>query len=119
MMKQALELTQRPHIIVATPGRLADHIHSSANAIHFKKVKFLVLDEVDRLLDDSFADDLSTILNVIPKRGRQTLLFTATMTPEIESFPFDKESTPFFYQCKSELSIIPVLLTFVYYIIRC
>ncbi|KAJ2746714.1 putative RNA helicase [Coemansia sp. BCRC 34301] len=82
MMTQALELSRRPHVVVATPGRLADHIASSANAIHFQRVRFLVLDEADRLLSDSFANDLAVIMDAIP-RQRQTLLFTATMTQRI------------------------------------
>ncbi|KAJ2754710.1 putative RNA helicase [Coemansia pectinata] len=82
MMTQALELARRPHIVVATPGRLADHIESSSNAIHFQRVRFLVLDEADRLLTDTFAPDLATIMDAIPRR-RQTLLFTATMTQSI------------------------------------
>ncbi|KAJ2016853.1 putative RNA helicase, partial [Coemansia sp. S610] len=79
MMTQALELARRPHIVVATPGRLADHIESSSNAIHFQRVRYLVLDEADRLLTDTFAPDLAVIMDAIPRR-RQTLLFTATMT---------------------------------------
>ncbi|KAJ2826529.1 putative RNA helicase, partial [Coemansia sp. 'formosensis'] len=82
MMTQALELARRPHIVVATPGRLADHIESSANAIHLQRVRYLVLDEADRLLTDTFAPDLATIMDAIPRR-RQTLLFTATMTQSI------------------------------------
>ncbi|KAJ2489914.1 putative RNA helicase [Coemansia sp. RSA 2050] len=82
MMAQALELARRPHIVVATPGRLADHIESSSNAIHFQRVRFLVLDEADRLLTDTFALDLAVIMDSIPRR-RQTLLFTATMTQSI------------------------------------
>jgi superfamily II DNA/RNA helicase len=56
------------------------------------------MDEVDRLLDDSFADDLEEILNVLPKT-RQTLLYTATMTPEISSLEFASEKKPFVYAC--------------------
>ncbi|KAJ2843998.1 putative RNA helicase [Coemansia erecta] len=82
MMAQALELSRRPHIVVATPGRLADHIESSSNALHLSGVKYLVLDEADRLLTDTFAPDLAVIMNAIPKE-RQTLLFTATMTQSI------------------------------------
>ncbi|KAJ1822632.1 putative RNA helicase [Coemansia sp. RSA 2599] len=82
MMAQALELSRRPHIVVATPGRLADHIESSSNALHLAGVKYLVLDEADRLLTDTFASDLAVIMDAIPKE-RQTLLFTATMTQSI------------------------------------
>ncbi|KAI9336081.1 P-loop containing nucleoside triphosphate hydrolase protein [Obelidium mucronatum] len=98
MMKQALELSKRPHVIVATPGRLADHIKSSANAINFKKLKFVVMDECDRLLDPSFSEDLDEILSICPKK-RQTLLFTATLTEEIEQL--NAASKPFVYQCAS------------------
>ncbi|ORX64447.1 P-loop containing nucleoside triphosphate hydrolase protein [Linderina pennispora] len=75
MVKQALELSRRPHIVVATPGRLADHIESSANAVHFQKVKFLVLDEADRLLTETFAPDMAVhyehILQLREKPSKQ------------------------------------------------
>ncbi|KAI9340414.1 P-loop containing nucleoside triphosphate hydrolase protein [Zopfochytrium polystomum] len=108
MRKQALALAKRPHVIVATPGRLVDHIRSSANAVHLKRVRFLVLDEVDRLMEDSFGDDLGEILSNLPK-NRQTLLFSATLTPEIESFPFPANSKPFMYQCKSDTETVEKL----------
>lgn len=98
MMQQAIELSKRPHIVVATPGRLVDHIRSSSNDIHFKRVKFLVLDEADRMLDDTFAKDLEVILKEIPKK-RQNLLFSATMTPDIEQLQFSDASKPLVYQC--------------------
>ncbi|KAJ2234788.1 putative RNA helicase [Coemansia sp. RSA 1722] len=81
MIAQALELARRPHIVVATPGRLADHIESN-NTMHLRGVRYLVLDEADRLLTDTFAPDLAVIMKAIP-RERQTLLFTATMTESI------------------------------------
>ncbi|GET03731.1 probable ATP-dependent RNA helicase DDX49 [Rhizophagus clarus] len=65
-----------------TPGRLVDHINSSAIAPCLSRIRFLVLDEADRLLSDTFAEDLATIFDTIPKK-RQTLLFTATMTESI------------------------------------
>lgn len=97
MTTQALELSQKPHVIVATPGRLVDHIKSSKNAIHFKRLAFLVLDEADRLLDESFSDDLETILDILPKK-RQTLLFSATITPAISELESEKT---FKYACTS------------------
>ncbi|ORY40006.1 DEAD-domain-containing protein [Rhizoclosmatium globosum] len=108
MMKQALELTRRPHVIVATPGRLADHIRSSANAINFKKLQFLVMDECDRLLMILSSEDLEEILNVCPKK-RQTLLFTATLTEEIEQLNFSAESKPFVYQCAARFDTVEKL----------
>ncbi|KAI8901195.1 P-loop containing nucleoside triphosphate hydrolase protein [Globomyces pollinis-pini] len=107
MMKQAIELAQKPHIVVATPGRLADHIQSNANAIHFKRIKYLVMDEADRLLDDSFTDNLQVILDCLPKK-RQTLLFSATMSPEIESLEFGSKP-PFVYSCATRYDTVSQL----------
>lgn len=88
MRTQALALVRRPHIVIATPGRLADHIKSSGEdtICGLRRVKMVVLDEADRILHNTFADDLETCFNVLPKsglNGRQTLLFTATVTLEV------------------------------------
>ncbi|KNC49466.1 Ddx49 protein [Thecamonas trahens ATCC 50062] len=83
MMTQARELASKPHVVIATPGRMADHVLSSGN-VSLHKVKFLVLDEADRLLEPSFSTALSTIMDAVPGREqRQTLLFSATLTPTI------------------------------------
>ncbi|KAF7352843.1 DEAD-domain-containing protein [Mycena venus] len=84
MMAQALELGNRPHIVVATPGRIVDHLRSSGGEWDLSRVKFLVLDEADRLLSATFAPELAHIFGVLPK-DRQTCLFTATLTPSIEA----------------------------------
>jgi len=76
-LSQSLEINRRPHVIVATPGRLAAHVES-VSPPHLKATKYLVLDEADRLLDGGFRDDLRTIVDALPKK-RQTLLFSATM----------------------------------------
>ncbi|KAF9085847.1 putative RNA helicase [Mortierella sp. AD031] len=123
MMTQAIALSKRPHIIIATPGRLRDHINSSGDAMNLSKVKFLVLDEADRLLTETFADDLGGILEVLPKK-RQTLLFTATMTDAVLELagPTNADSSdgksapsnsskppPFVYQCKTNVSTVKTL----------
>eukprot|EP00940_MAST-03C_sp_MAST-3C-sp2_P003465 g3465.t1 len=79
-LNQSLELQKRPHIVVATPGRFAAHIES-ASPPYLKRLKYLVLDEADRLLEGSgFEDDLRTIVAACPSnKRRQTLLFSATM----------------------------------------
>jgi ATP-dependent RNA helicase RhlE len=69
-------------IIVATPGRLLDHIHQGA--CRLDRVKFLVLDEADRMLDMGFLPDVRRILDRCP-RDRHTSLFSATIPPEIET----------------------------------
>ncbi|KAG0256320.1 hypothetical protein BG011_004625 [Mortierella polycephala] len=119
MMTQAIALSKRPHVIIATPGRLRDHINSSGDAMNLSKVKFLVLDEADRLLTETFADDLGGILEVLPKK-RQTLLFTATMTDAVLELAGPSQSTsdgmnvpakppPFVYQCKTAVSTVKTL----------
>lgn len=80
---QAKQLERRPHIVIATPGRLKALIDSDVRlAKVFKRTSFLILDEADRLLDESFESDLDTILTLLPSK-RQTLLFSATMTPTL------------------------------------
>ena len=83
MMKQALELAKRPHIVIGTPGRLADHLRSSGSAVVMRNARFLVIDEADRLLELGFANDLGSILSQLPAR-RQTLLFSATMSGALQ-----------------------------------
>lgn len=68
-------------LLIATPGRLLDHI--SQKTANLQNVQFLILDEADRMLDMGFLPDLQKILSLIPK-NRQTLLFSATFSPEIK-----------------------------------
>ncbi|GAB9468953.1 Dead/deah box RNA helicase [Globisporangium polare] len=82
MLKQALELQQRPHIIIATPGRLHDHL-LRPNPPNLALIKYVVLDEADRLLGVSFTKDLGFIFDKLPAK-RQTLLFSATMTANLD-----------------------------------
>ncbi|AGO12640.1 AaceriAER301Cp [[Ashbya] aceris (nom. inval.)] len=86
IVSQALELQRKPHFIIATPGRLAHHImHSGDDTIGgLKRVRYLVLDEADILLTDTFSDALATCVQILPpKEKRQNLLFTATMTDQV------------------------------------
>ncbi|OBZ70067.1 ATP-dependent rRNA helicase rrp3 [Grifola frondosa] len=78
---QAIALAKRPHILVATPGRLADHIRST-KGFSLRTLKFLVLDEADRLLDLDFGTHIDELLKAIPKE-RTTYLFSATMTTKV------------------------------------
>lgn len=90
MRSQAIALAQRPHIVIATPGRLADHIRTSGEdtVCGLRRVRFVVLDEADRLLaangPGSMLPDVEECLGALPLPAeRQTLLFTATITPEV------------------------------------
>src|ERR1700712_3689421 len=81
MKPQTLELKKGVEVLVATPGRLLDHIEAK-NAV-LNQVEYVVLDEADRMLDIGFLPDLQRILSYLPKQ-RQTLLFSATFSPEIK-----------------------------------
>ena len=83
MVPQAIALGKKPHIIVATPGRLLDHLENT-KGFSLRALKHLVMDEADRLLDLDFGPILDKILKVIP-RERRTYLFSATMSSKIES----------------------------------
>jgi len=78
--KQINALRRNPQIIVATPGRLNDHLQN--NYLHLRDVKILVLDEADMMFDMGFAPQVELILRSVPKE-RQTMLFSATMPPAI------------------------------------
>ena len=77
---QTAELKAGVEVLIATPGRLLDHIEGKNCALH--QVEYVVLDEADRMLDIGFLPDLQRILSYLPKQ-RQTLLFSATFSPEI------------------------------------
>ncbi|KIS71438.1 uncharacterized protein UMAG_10241 [Mycosarcoma maydis] len=108
MMKQASELANlRPHVIVATPGRLVDHLRSGGGEEWgLRRCKFLVLDEADRLLTDTFKPELEYLYSVLPSaKTLQTLLFTATLTEQVVEFANAKrpEGKPAPMVCKIEM----------------
>ncbi|EPQ26976.1 uncharacterized protein PFL1_05611 [Pseudozyma flocculosa PF-1] len=82
LKSQEAELKLRPEVIIATPGRLIDHTRNSAS-FSLEDIEILVMDEADRMLEDGFADELNEIVKECPK-GRQTMLFSATMTDDVE-----------------------------------
>ncbi len=88
---QAEALRQRPTFVLATPGRLVDLIESNAAA--FPRLEALVLDEADRMLDMGFAPQLNRILRALPGR-RQTLLFSATLGPDVTRFAKEQLHRP-------------------------
>ncbi|SAK60793.1 ATP-dependent RNA helicase RhlE [Caballeronia catudaia] len=81
MNPQSEALRRGVEILIATPGRLLDHVQQKT--VNLGQVQMLVLDEADRMLDMGFLPDLQRILNLLPKE-RQTLLFSATFSPEIK-----------------------------------
>ncbi|KAM3957137.1 putative ATP-dependent RNA helicase DDX47 [Aphomia sociella] len=82
MVAQALMLSKKPHIIIATPGRLVDHLENT-KGFNLKALKYLVMDEADRILNMDFEVEVDKILRVIP-RERRTYLFSATMTKKVQ-----------------------------------
>ncbi|KAH8410339.1 hypothetical protein KR009_012355 [Drosophila setifemur] len=82
MVAQGLQLAKKPHIIVATPGRLVDHLENM-KGFNLKAIKYLVMDEADRILNMDFEVELDKILKVLP-RERRTFLFSATMTKKVK-----------------------------------
>jgi superfamily II DNA/RNA helicase len=81
MKPQTAELKKGVEVLVATPGRLLDHIEAKNCVLN--QVEYVVLDEADRMLDIGFLPDLQRILSHLPKT-RTTLLFSATFSPEIK-----------------------------------
>jgi len=80
---QETVLKSRPDIVIATPGRLIDHLHNTSS-FSLSSLDILVLDEADRMLSDGFAAELSEIIQSCPK-SRQTMLFSATLTDDVDS----------------------------------
>lgn len=116
MRTQALELAQRPHVVIATPGRLADHVRTSGQdtICGLRRVRFVVLDEADRLLaagHGSMLPDVEECLSVLPPSAeRQTCLFTATVTPEVralEAMPRAAGRLPVFV-CEVDTEVLAI-----------
>lgn len=91
-MIESQKLQNRPHIVVAMPGRLADHL-TGCDTFSFDNLKFLVVDEADRMLNGAFDETLAVIERCLPKQ-RQNLFFSATLKDflkESSIFPISKE----------------------------
>jgi len=124
MRAQAIAIAQRPHVVIATPGRLADHIASSGEdtICGLRRARFVVLDEADRLLASgpgSQLPDVETCLSVLPPpQSRQTLLFTATVTPEVRALKEMPRSAskppPFSIEVPSSALAVPATLSMRY-----
>jgi len=97
-------------VVVGTPGRILDHI--SHRTIDFDRIKILVLDEADRMLDMGFKEDVEKIIWKCPKQ-RQTLLFSATITPEVTRLAGKYMHNPI--EVSAEAYVDPSKMTQVYY----
>jgi len=105
-----IEDLKKADIVVGTPGRILDHM--SRKTLDLSKIKTLVLDEADRMLDMGFIDDVAKIISQCPKY-RQTLLFSATIRPEISRLSQRYMKEPI--KVSAESYVDPNKLTQVYY----
>lgn len=110
MVQQGKDLAKKPHIVIATPGRLADHIES-CNTFNMNRIKFLVLDEADRLLAGHFDDQLKTIFNILPKK-KQSLFFSATITDTLEQLKEITGNDVFIYEAPKNIETVEQLKQF-------
>ena len=106
-MAQKVALAKRPHIVVATPGRLQDHLENT-KGFSLRSLKYLVLDEADRLLDMDFGPIIDKILKVIPKE-RRTMLFSATMSTKVKRLQRASLVNPVKVEVSSKYSTVSTL----------
>lgn len=79
---EADKLSKGVNLIIATPGRLLDHLQNTPFV--FKNLRSLIIDEADRILEIGFEDEMRQIIKILPKEERQTMLFSATQTTKVE-----------------------------------
>ncbi|KAK9239182.1 P-loop containing nucleoside triphosphate hydrolase protein [Lipomyces kononenkoae] len=108
MMSQAVALGKKPHVIVATPGRLMDHLEHT-KGFSLRGLKYLVMDEADRLLDMDFGPIIDKLLLLIP-RERRTLLFSATMTSKVEKLQRASLASPVRVAVSTKYETVKTLL---------
>jgi len=108
---QIAQLQNGVDILVATPGRLVDLYNQ--NAINFEQLEILVLDEADRMLDLGFIDDIRHIKSLLPSK-RQTLMFSATFSPEIKSLASGMLNNPLFIEVTAANSTVDKIKQKVY-----
>jgi ATP-dependent RNA helicase DeaD len=109
-MQNQINKLRRTHIVVATPGRLIDLLNRKA--LDLKEIRFLVFDEADRMLDMGFVRDIEKILRRMPQK-KQTMLFSATVSKEIEKLSRKYLTDPVYVSMESVIK--PEFLHQVYY----
>ncbi|KAI9482018.1 ATP-dependent RNA helicase [Coemansia sp. RSA 989] len=80
---EADKLGKGVNLLIATPGRLLDHLQNTKGFI-YRNLKTLVIDEADRILENGFEDEMKAIINMLPQEERQSMLFSATQTTKVE-----------------------------------
>jgi len=108
-------LRQGVDIVVATPGRLLDHMNR--RTIELKHIEVLVLDEADRMFDMGFIKDVRRIISAVPT-NRQTMLFSATVTPEISNLASGVQRSPIMIQIGRPRNPIETIKQHIYMVER-
>lgn len=103
MARQKVQLQQRNHVIVGTPGRLIDHIEKQT--IDLEQIKFLVIDEADEMLNMGFIEHVEKIIRELPQ-DRMTMLFSATLPKDVENLCHKYMIHPLDIEVKSEARTI-------------
>lgn len=114
MMTQALTLAKKPHIVIATPGRLVDHLENT-KGFSLKALKYLVMDEADRILNMDFEEEVDKILKAIP-RERHTYLYSATMTKKVQKLQRASLQDPVKVEVSSKYQTVEKLLQYYLFI---
>ena len=109
--KQRVELKQKNHIVVGTPGRVLDHLQKGT--LKTEELRYLVIDEADEMLNMGFIDQVEAIMNELPKE-RTSMLFSATMPEDILSLSNQYLSMPVFIEINKKEVTTP-LIDHVYY----
>ena len=104
---QTQALRRGVDIVVATPGRLIDHVEQGH--LNLSQIEILVLDEADRMLDMGFLPAIRRIMAMLPKTGRQTLLFSATFAPEIKDIAQKFMRDPVEVQVEEQNSVVATI----------
>ncbi|KAI0093551.1 DEAD-domain-containing protein [Irpex rosettiformis] len=113
-LQQSIALAKKPHIVIATPGRLNWHLENT-KGFSLRNLQFLVLDEADRLLDLDFGAVLDKILKVLPKE-RTTYLFSATMTTKVAKLQRASLTNPVRVEVSAKYSTVDTLLQYYLFI---
>jgi ATP-dependent RNA helicase DDX18/HAS1 len=86
---EAEKLSKGVNLLIATPGRLLDHLMNTPSFV-FKNLKSLIIDEADRILEVGFEDEMRQIIKILKNDNRQTMLFSATQTTKVGTYSDDR-----------------------------
>ena len=114
---QAIALAKHPHVVVATPGRLVDHL-TNTKGFTLKRLRYLIMDEADRMLSMDFEEEINTLLEHIPDstEGRRTMLFSATMTSKVQKLQRASLSSPVRVEVSTKFQTPDTLLQYYMFI---